>query len=291
MNRHLALSTPWSILYQSVSLYRANFGLFFRLALYSNGWFLASNLAWFTALAILLASPFALLIFLAHVSGGQGWLVLAIAVVFVIAMFGLSIFTSAKGLLRQALIGQIAYHTLIGQPEPVQVIFRRMRPRMWQFWLVEAAINATLACVGGITGKFEGGWILLGIALQIFVLAQRFLADFIIAVESCNAGPALRRSQEQCNSLLLPISGMLAIVWLFIVPLYLLAFLPAIAVWQLEWQTPETALFTRDSVVHLIQAIGISIVLCTLFQTLTIPFWQSIKASLYQTLRASHPSV
>jgi hypothetical protein len=287
MNHPQPLPKPWSIINQSILIYRTNFRLFLRLTLHSTAWFLVSNLLWVAGLGLFLVSPFALFIFFSQSSGMQLGHLLAIAILLLIAISGLSIFTSAKGYLYQALIGKVAYQILSGQPETVQVDVRDMRGRMWQFWYSAVSINSGVLLVNNITAKFEGGWMLLGITLQVLVAAQWFLSDLIIAVERCNVGTSLRRSRAQTKSYFLQVGFILVIIWLLIAPLYLLSFSPAIAVWQLEWQTPEATLSTGEPILHLIQALGFSLILFTLIQTFTIPLWQSTKASLYQAIKAS----
>lgn len=276
-----AISASWSIIRQAIAIYRANFPLFLKMALCCNAWFLASYLPWLFLVSVLLALSVASYVFLASPSVFAALFshlpsaVLIAAVVILMISLCLSPFTSAKGLLRETLISQVAYQILIGQPETIRANLRHLRSRFWQFWLAEVYINGVLTAIGHLTSRLSeqlvlGEWLVLGlsIAINIWVIAQWFLVNLVIAIEDCNVRQALRISRERSKPHMLTICCTLFSTGVLTVPLYLLAFSPAIAVWLAEKQNFPLAL-------------GLSIILTVLSHTLAIPLWQSIKALLY----------
>ncbi|MEH1833247.1 MAG: hypothetical protein V7L29_14520 [Nostoc sp.] len=293
-----AISAPWSIIRQAIAIYRANFPLFLKMALYCTAWFLAAYLPWLFLVSVLLALSVAPYVFLAspsvfaalfsHLPSEILGSVLIAAVVILMIGLGLSPFTSAKGLLRQTLISQVAYQTLRGQPETILANLRHLRSRFWQFWLAEVYINGVLTAIGHLTSRL-GEWLVLGlsIAINIWFTAQWFLVNLVIAIEDCNVRQALRISRERSKPHMLTICCTLFGTGVLTVPLYLLAFSPAIAVWLAEKQDLFPTLLNAESLLHLILALGLSIILTVLFHTLAIPLWQSIKALLYCYLRSS----
>ncbi len=285
LRRHL-LPAPWQTIQQAISIYRANFSLFFRIGLQATGWFLIANLVWFLGPLLLIAYPFAAIGLLSKLTAGPVWLVW---LGFFGALIGLpyfSILANAKGSLYKGFISLVAYQMLTGQSESLPVNFRALKPWMWRFWLLECSISAAIGGIASLTNRLEGWWMLLGIAIQIFAVANFFIADIILAVERCNVSPALQACQSQSKGNLLSISFVLIITTSIVLPLYLLAFLPVISLWLGTWQIPETALFTGSLGINLPQALGLSAILFTFVQVLTIPFWQLVKASLYRELSA-----
>jgi hypothetical protein len=283
-SRRHTLPTPWHTMYQAIFIYRANFSLFFRIGLQATGWFLVANLVFFLGPLLLIAYPFVSIALLSRFSTGPVWLVWLIFLGLLVGLPYLYVLTTAKGSLHKGFIGLVAYQMLTGQPESLPVNFRQIKPWMWRFWLLECSISAALGGIASLTNRLEGWWMLLGIAIQIFAAANFFIADIILAVERCNVSPALQKCQRLSKIDLLPISLVLIITASIVAPLYLLAFLPVIGVWMAEWQIPETALFAGKSVIHLLQALGVSAMLFTFVQVLTIPLWQLVKASLYREL-------
>jgi hypothetical protein len=289
--RRQKLPAPWHIISPAISIYRNNFSLFLKLAIQCSGWFFISNLILFFGGAIVLVGFFTT--FVAAYSSGitQWWQSPGIMIIVTLVLLYLYIFAAAKGSLNKALMGLVAYQSLTGESESLQVNFRQLKHRMWRFWLLEISINSSISIMAQITDRLESGWIFLGIALQIFVATQYFVSDIILAVEHCNVFPAMQRSSKFSKSHLLPMSAVLIITWTILIPPYLLTFIPVIAVWQSEWQTPELAHFLGNPIWHLLQALGLSIFLFTIVQTLTIPLWQLTKASLYRELRTLNTSI
>lgn len=286
-----SIPAPWSIIHQGITIYRANFPIFFKMSLYCNAWFLAANLPWLFlvgmlfVLYIFLTSPAVFTALFSYLPSGMLGHVLIATLVILIISLCLSPFTSAKGLLRQALIGQVAYQILVEQSETLQVNLHRLRPRLWQFWLAEVYINGVISAVEPMASRL-GEWVVF--ALNIWLMAQWFLANFVIAVEDCNVTKSLRISRDLSKPHMLNICCILIGTWVLTLPLYLLAFSPAIAVWLVEKQNLAPAQLNTESLFHLMLALGLSIILATLFHTLTIPLWQSIKAVLYYNLRPSN---
>lgn len=277
---------PWSIIHQAMTLYRANFIQYFQIALASSIWFLVCNLLWFILgiAGVLLMHPFALTILVLQFPNFATSLSLPIAGTLLIVMLVLGIFASAKGLSQQALIGLLAYQALIGLPEMLVVNTQRIRHKFWQFWLADIYINCSFSALSIVTSKWGGWLILLSILLRVWLEARWFLLNLVIAVEQCNVRQSLRISKQQSAPDIIQIGFILVATWLLTMPLYLLAFSPAIAVWLTEWQHSEMSPLAVNPLVHLLQGLGLSIIFATLLHTLTIPLWQSVKAVLYREL-------
>ncbi|MBD2512866.1 hypothetical protein H6G91_37795 [Nostoc muscorum FACHB-395] len=278
---------PWSIIHQAMTLYRVNFIQYFRIALTSTIWFLVSNLLWFILViaAVLFVYSFALITLVPQSQNFATSISLPIAAILLIVMLDLGIFASAKGLSQQALIGLLAYQTLIGVSEMLVVNNQRIRHQFWQFWLADIYINCILYSLSIVTSKWGGWLILLSVLLRVWLEARWFLSNLVIAVEQCNVRQSLRISKQQSAPYIIQIGFILVTTWLLTMPLYLLGFSPAIAVWLAEWQHSEMSLLALNPLIHLLQGLGLSIIFATLLHTLTIPLWQSVKAVLYRELR------
>ncbi|MEH2323707.1 MAG: hypothetical protein V7K32_09065 [Nostoc sp.] len=278
---------PWSIIHQGMTLYRANFIQYFQIALASSIWFLVCNLLWFILLitALLLIYPFAFMTLVPQSQNFASSISLPIAGILLIIMLALGIFAWAKGLSQQSLIGLLAYQALIGQPEMLVVNTQRIRHQIWQFWLADIYINFILYSLSIVTSKWGGWLILLSILLRVWLEARWFLSNLLIAVEQCNIRQSLRISKQQSASYIIQIGFILVATWFLTMPLYILAFSPAIAVWLAEWQHSELSLLALNPLIHLLQGLGLSIIFAILLHTLTIPLWQSVKAVLYRELR------
>ncbi|MCW5315480.1 hypothetical protein GTQ43_17185 [Nostoc sp. KVJ3] len=278
---------PWSIIHQAMTLYRVNFIQYFQIALASTIWFLVCNLLWFILViaAVLFVYSFALITLVPQSQNFATSISLPIAAILLIVMLALGIFASAKGLSQQALIGLLAYQTLIGVSEMLVVNNQRIRHQFWQFWLADIYINCILYSLSIVTSKWGGWLILLSILLRVWLEARWFLSNLVIAVEQCNVRQSLRISKQQSAPYIIQIGFILVATWLLTMPLYLLGFSPAIAVWLAEWQHSEMSLLALNPLIHLLQGLGLSIIFATLLHTLTIPLWQLVKAVLYRELR------
>jgi hypothetical protein len=283
--RQQPLPTPWRIIYPAFLTYRNNFPLFLRLATQCAGCFFISNclfgLGYVTAVLGFLTAAIAYVF-----KSNQAWHSSGITLIIALVILYLCSIVSAKNSLNKGLMGLVAYQILTGRSENLRVSLYQIKPRIWQFWLLEAFINTAISIMARITDRLESGWILLGLALQFFVTAQYFVSDIIIAVENCNVISAVHRSHRLSKYYLLPMSAVLVMTWIILIPLYLLTLIPIIFVWQSEWQVPESAISRGASILHLLQALGVSILLFTLVQILVIPLWQLVKASLYKELRS-----
>jgi hypothetical protein len=282
--RQQSLPTPWRIIYPAFLTYRNNFPLFLKLAMQGAGCFFISNCLFVLGYTVAVLGFFAAVVTYFS-KGNQPWHFSGITLIISLVILYLCSFVSAKNSLNKGLMGLAAYQILTGRSESLRVSFHQIRPRIWQFWLLEAFVNTAISIMARITDRLESGWIILGLILQFFVVVQYFVSDIIIAVENCNAISAIHRSHRFSKSYLLPMSAVLVVTWIILIPLYLLTLIPIIFVWQLEWQIPELALSRGASILHLLQALGVSILLFTLVQILVVPLWQLIKASLYRELK------
>jgi hypothetical protein len=179
-------------------------------------------------------------------------------------------------------------------PSPVQVIDRSeqlvpvpevLRTRFWHFWLAEIYISIVTGGVNRLIDRFipDSNWsLLIQILAGITITGQYFLTSMLIAVDRHTVRQALKDSRKQFEAYLVEICGIIIIAWLMTVPLYLLAFSPAIFFGMAEWNNSNSEnadMFA--SLVRVIQSVGISIVLATAIHALIVPLWQSIKAVLY----------
>ena len=276
---------PWTIIHQAISIYRSNFRQFFTLSLYATTWFIIANLTWFLFIAAIISIPLFGLIILTYVpqslSGLNNVSILFGAVVSVLALLALSIYSSAQGLLQEAIIGNMAYQYIIGQPILIKTAFQQNRRYLWQFWLAQFFINIPLYAIELLSNSTGILIVILGILLSIWIAGKSFLANIFITVNGCTVREALRMSKQQSKPHMLQIFLILLSTSVLAIPLGLLGFSPAIFVWFSEWQNQTDSMPNFEPISHLIQSLGLSIILITMLGSLIAPLLQSIKAVIY----------
>lgn len=273
---------PWTIVHQAISIYRANFRQFFTLSLYATTWFIISNLTWLLFVASIIAAPLYGLIILTYVP--QSSFIfnnLSMLFVLVILVLALSIYSSAKGLLQESIIGNIAYHYIIGQPILIKTAVQQNRRYLWRFWLAQFFINIPVYAIESFSASKGTLLIIIGTLLATWIAGQSLLASLFISVNGCTAREALRMSKQQSKPYMVEIFLILIATSVLAIPLGLLGFSPAIFVWFSEWQDRTDSMPNFESIPHLIQSLGLSIVLITILSSLIIPLLQSIEAVIY----------
>jgi hypothetical protein len=276
---------PWTIVYQAISIYRSNFRQFFTLSLYATTWFIIANLTWFIfAAAIIVVSLFGL-IALTYVpqflSEFNNVSILFGSVASVVVLLALSIYSSAQGLRQEAIIGNIAYQYIIGQPISIETAFKHNRQYLWRFWLAQFLINIPVYAIESFSSSKGILIVILGTLLSTWIAGESLLAPLFISVNGCNAREALRMSKQRSRPYMLQIFLILLSTSVLAIPLGLLGFSPAIFVWFSEWQDRADSMPNFESISHLIQSLGLSIILITMLGSILIPLLQSIEAVIY----------
>jgi hypothetical protein len=281
---------PSKIIYQAIALYRGNFTLFFLLSLRSTLWAFISVASLATiVVSLFLQEPIVgLLAQLSIKIPEYSQYSLIFIIISTVLSIALCIFASAQVQLKTALIGLLAYQSLTGQHKSLTPITEVIRMRFWHFWMAEIYIGIILGAVNRLIDRWISDPIwssLIELLTYTLITGQYFLTSMLISVDLDTARQAWKGSKKQFESYPIEICATLILTWLMTVPLYLLAFSPAIAVLMAEWSNFEgdlTQIFTSGF--HLLQALGLSIVLATALHALVIPLWQSIKAVLYSVV-------
>ncbi len=276
---------PWIVVHQAISIYRANFRQLFTLSLYATTWFIIANLTWLLFVASLIAAPFFGVIISTYAPQPSLLInnssILFALIILVLALLALSIYSSSKGLLQEAIIGNIAYQYIIGQPISTKTAFHQNRQHLWQFWLAQFLINIPLYAIESFSASKGILLVILGTSLSTWIAGESLLATLFISVNGCTVREALRMSKQQSKPYMLQIFLILLSTIVIAVPLGLLGFSPAIFVWLSEWQNQPDSMLNLESISHLIQSLGLSIILITMLGSLTAPLLQSIKAVIY----------
>jgi hypothetical protein len=273
---------PWTIIHQAISIYRANFRQLFTLSLYATTWFIIANLTWFLFVAAIITVPFFGLII--STSAPQSSLPLNnLSILFGLAILvlALSIYSSAKGLLQEATIGNIAHQYIIGQPILTTTAFQHNRRHLWQFWLAQFFINIPLYAIESFSASKGILIVIIGTLLSIWIAGESLLVTLFISINGCTAREALRMSKQQSKPYMVQIFLILLSTSVLAIPLGLLGFSPAIFVWFREWQNQTDSMLNFEPISHLIQSLGLSIILITMLGSLIAPLLQSIKAAIY----------
>jgi hypothetical protein len=243
---------PWTIIHQAISIYRANFRQFFTLSLYATIWFIIANLTWFLFVAAIIAVPLFGLVILTYAPqlslGPNDSSILIGVVISVLVLLVLSIYSSAKGLLQEAIIGNIAYQYIVGQPTLTKTAFQQNRRYLWQFWLAQFLINIPLYVIDSFSTSKGILIVVMGILLSTWIAGKSFLANIFISVNGCTASEALRISNRQSSPHRMQIFLILLSTIVLAIPLELLGFSPAIFVWFREWQNQTDSMLNIEPI-------------------------------------------
>ncbi len=285
--------SPLQVIYKAIALYRQNFLRFFMMSLGSTLWFLVSIASLFTiVVSLFLQEP--VFEFLAQLSikvpaTSRTPIVSLISIGLTVILF---VFGSARSQYQTDIIGRLAYQNLVPDRSKIFVvpITEVLRTRFWHFWLAEGYVSIVTGGVDCLIDRFipDPNWsMLVQILAMITITGQYFLTSILIAVDLDTVRQALKDSRKQFDAHVIEICAILIITWLMTVPLYLLAFSPAIVVGMAEWNNSNAE--SADmfaAIVRALQAVGILIVLATAVHALVVPLWQSIKAVLYGVVNA-----
>ncbi|CAD5978588.1 hypothetical protein PCC9214_04403 [Planktothrix tepida] len=210
----------------------------------------------------------------------------------------------AKLLALSALIGRLAYHETLEQPEVISEARPLVERKMWSF--LGQGLLVGLILMGGILGLILVGaisvsilWAILGknnlmiylVGLVVFIavffayiwLASRiFIAALPLAIEdNMTATAAISRSWKLTKGSVLRIQGVLFLGFLIVLP-FVILFLLIMGFLQLAL----ASIFGSDSSSYPLIVNLLSIAMNIIIGALTLPFWQSIAGVIYYDLLA-----
>ncbi len=290
-----------NVITTSTTLYKSNFKRYFQVSLRATGWGLAIVAA---ALGLAL---------LGGVLYGitQSWIPF---IPLSLGWIAVSIYFMARSVTDRAVICRLAYQESIDRPETVEIATGQLLPNMWAFlrlsWLLTLYMSLILAVsyivvvlvlVGVVTlatyvFKVSAGsplYLLLGlVTIGVFVVWMLvlvryyscwFIAELPLAIEPRKSSTiSLRRSRELSKTFANRISLILTIAFGITLPITLLGNVPSFIG---QVMTSPTISADRST-----QAVGgvlilVGVLLSFVSELFVMPFWQVIKAVIYQDLR------
>lgn len=216
----------------------------------------------------------------------------------------------AKACTIYAIISRLAFGELVDQPEALSTTRTQLKPRLWQFLLVQIlvvlilyAINFGLTIVqtilvGSMTivlGQQSPLTALANVVLQIASLsiyfwftARLFIPELPLAIEdNVDAPQGVSRSWDLTKTHGWRLLLVLFLAYLITLPLVAIGVVPFI-IGLIAWLTlrfTPTAVNTGDLTTFAI-LIFVGVILMLLTGILVNPFWQSMKAVIYYDLRS-----
>lgn len=229
----------------------------------------------------------------------------------------------AKSCAISGLISRLVFNELVEQPEPIGSVRSKVQLRMWHFLLLSLLVTLLLILVVFLSfiGVFLGTvlalvpiilikptiytflnqesnqvwiglfvilvWLALGGFIIVWAYSRFFIAEVPLAVEvKQNSWAALRRSCKLTKRSIFRIQGIILIASAIVFPVFIVG--------QIIDGTLSAIFATfipTDSTIY--SAIGIfcSIAITLLTNTLTMPFWQAIKAVIYYDNRCRQESL
>jgi hypothetical protein len=271
---------PWIIIHQGLALYRINFTQFSRLSLSAALLSIVASIFSILSSIASCVSQFAMFFpqfFLKDLNSPL------LSILSLLAL-ALSVYISAEALLREKVIGHLAYQYFIKSPQALRTIFQENRKQLWQFWLARFFTNLKIYVILTISitiSTWLGWWLVLpGIFFSTIVALESYLYGMFISVEQFDAWSALEMSKQELKPYIFQVFLISLSITILTLPLSLLVFLPLITVYFLEWQN-QTTQISMVAVVHTIEALGLSIILSSVMGIIVAPFLQSVKALIY----------
>ena len=240
-----------NVINAAISVYKSNFRDFFSLALRSVGWLV---------LAIIGLIP---VVMIATTLNNNGVTVLA-----GVAWLSGLIFCLSKSMTSRGVVSRMAYQQLINQPESLSSASNELANSNWKFlglalWLglfmtgvtilgyiallVGVGIGVAVSMnIQNILGYLIAGiFFIAGTVAFIWILmhfySSWFVAELPIAVEKCPGGlDAIGRSRQLSTSFSSRILMVILVAFLIVIPLNVVASIPAIAV---IGQSPLSAIY------------------------------------------------
>jgi MFS family permease len=289
-----------NIITTAVTLYKSNFRRYVQVSLRATGWVLAIVLSaiGLTVIAALLYGLNQSSIFIS-IPLGLVWLVFAAYCV-------------AKSNTNRAVIARLAYQESIDRPETVSAATQQLQPRTWAFlrlavlivlymYLILLVSYIPLLLLLGVIGYlgsllvsslgapiyFILGLLAIGLFFGWIILLMRyyagwFIAELPLAIESRgSASISLRRSRELSKAFTGRIVLILTIAFGVTLPITLLGNLAS--VFGQIAVDPRISPNSSNQTVGFI-LIGVGFLLSTVGDLFVMPFWQVIKAVIYQDL-------
>ena len=292
-----------NIITTAVTLYKSNFRRYFQVSLRAIAWVLAIVLS-AIGLTLIAALLYGLInnssIFIS-IPLGLGWIVFAAYCV-------------AKASTNRAVICRLAYQESIDRPETVSAATQQLQPRTWAFLRLAVLIGlymyliflasyfAFILIIGGLMAvviyglklsvsspavAVPGALLIICLFFGWIILLMRyyagwFIAELPLAIESRgSASISLRRSRELSKAFTGRIVLILTIAFGVTLPITLLgslsSFFGQIAI------DPRISPNSSNQTVGFI-LIGVGFVLSIVSDLFVMPFWQVIKAVIYQDL-------
>ncbi|MFM2305156.1 MAG: hypothetical protein RLZZ135_2569 [Cyanobacteriota bacterium] len=290
-----------NIITTAVTLYKSNFRRYFQVSLRATGWVLASVLSaiGFTVIAALLYGL---------IKNSSLFISIPLCLVWLVFVA----YCVAKSSTNRAVISRLAYQESIDRPETISAATQQLQPRTWAFLRLDFLIVlyvclilivsyiALALILGGIvllgsllklspgpTLYFIVGLVTIGLFFGWIILLMRyyagwFIAELPLAIESRgSASISLRRSRALSKAFTGRIVLILTIAVGVTLPITLFGSLPSffgqIAI------DPRISPNSPNQTVGFI-LIGVGFLLNIVGNLFVIPFWQVIKAVIYQDL-------
>jgi hypothetical protein len=293
-----------NIITTATTLYKSNFRRYFQVSLRATAWVLAIVLSGIglTVIAALLYGLINQSSLFISIPLSLGWIV----------FFA---YCAAKANTDRAVIARLAYQESIDRPETVTVATEQLQPRTWAFLrlafllglymylifltsyfvLVLLGVGFGLLVIYGLklsasstAGAISIGIFAIGIILGWIVIVMRyyagwFIAELPLAIEPRgSASISMRRSRELSKAFVNRITLILTIAFGITLPITLFGSLPSFF-GQLAIDpriSPNSSNQTFGFIL-----IGVGFLLSIIGDLFVMPFWQVIKAIIYQDLR------
>ncbi len=292
-----------NVITTATTLYKSNFKRYFQVSLRATGWVLAT---------VLSAIGLAIIVVLLY---GFNKSSIFISIPFSLGWIGFAGYCLAKAGVNRAVICRLAYQESIDRPETVTFATEQLQPRTWAFlrlafllglymYLIFLASYFLLILLGAgfvalmIYGLklspsstagsifiviFAIGIILGWIAIVTRYYAGWFIAELPLAIESRgSASISMRRSRELSKNFVNRITVILTIAFGIALPITMFGSLPTLAgQFMIDPRiSPNSSTQTFGAIL-----LGVGVLLSMISELFVMPFWQVIKAIIYQDLR------
>jgi len=218
----------------------------------------------------------------------------------------------AKAGMINAVICRLAFGELVNQPEGVQEARNHLKPKLWQFLVVQLLVGLLLFGVNiglsiaqsvitllfssifgensPVTGLISFILSLVVLFLYIWAYSRVLIPEVSLAVEeNVDGASAISRSWSLTQGHVLRLQGVVLIASLITLPVIGIALIPMlVAISYLI-----SVAITSGGATPGVEALGffflmflVSIILFLLASVITTPFWQAIKAVIYYDLKS-----
>jgi hypothetical protein len=218
----------------------------------------------------------------------------------------------AKAWMINAVICRLAFGEMINQPEGIQGARNQLKPKLWQFLVVQLLVGLLLFGVNfglslgqgliislfnSVFGQNSPVTSLFSIILSLVVLfiyiwfySRVLIPEVSLAVEeNVDGASAISRSWSLTQGHVLRLQGVVLIASLITLPIIGIALIPMLA--AISYLI--TIAITSGGATPSVEALGffflmllVSLVLFLLASVIVTPFWQAIKAVIYYDLKS-----